>query len=122
MRPFNIEEAKEGKPVCTRDGRPVRILCLDVAGELIYKIVALVMESGTEYLHRYMENGRYNNNKENKSDLMMAPEKKEGWINIYHAPSFHYPGDHVYDSKKKAFEMREIYSSYVNTIKIEWEE
>ena len=29
MEEFNIEKAKNGFPVCTRDGRKVRILCFD---------------------------------------------------------------------------------------------
>lgn len=33
MKPFNLEAAKAGKPVVTRDGRPVRILCFDARGD-----------------------------------------------------------------------------------------
>lgn len=29
MKPFNLEEAKAGKPVCTRTGHDVRIICFD---------------------------------------------------------------------------------------------
>lgn len=29
MKPFNLEEAKAGKPVCTRDGRRVEILSFE---------------------------------------------------------------------------------------------
>lgn len=29
LRPFDLEAAKAGKPVCTRDGRKVRIICFD---------------------------------------------------------------------------------------------
>ena len=32
MRKFNLEEAKAGKAVVTRTGRPVRILCFDAKG------------------------------------------------------------------------------------------
>ena len=29
LKPFNLKAAKEGKPVCTRDGRKARIICFD---------------------------------------------------------------------------------------------
>lgn len=29
MKPFNLEEAKAGKPVCTRDGRRVEIISFE---------------------------------------------------------------------------------------------
>ena len=41
MTPFNIELAKQGHKVCTRDGRDVRIICYDVIGSE-YPIVGLV--------------------------------------------------------------------------------
>lgn len=41
MHPFDLEAAKHGQPVCTRDGRKVRIICFDAIG---YRqpIIALV--------------------------------------------------------------------------------
>lgn len=44
MKPFDIELAKAGYPVCTRDGRPVRILCFDRKSVDGYSILALVYE------------------------------------------------------------------------------
>lgn len=29
LKPFDLEAAKAGKPVCTRDGRKARIICFD---------------------------------------------------------------------------------------------
>ena len=29
MKPFNLEEAKAGKPICTRDGRRVEIISFE---------------------------------------------------------------------------------------------
>ena len=49
LRLFNLEEAKQGKPVCTRDGSPARIICWDKLGKL--PIVALVMgKDNNEYV------------------------------------------------------------------------
>ena len=33
MKEFDIELAKQGHPVCTRDGRKVRVLCYDALTE-----------------------------------------------------------------------------------------
>ena len=58
MKPFNLEEAKAGKPVCTRDGRNVRIVCFDARGEL--PVVALVnLDDEAEGAVHYTEGGRY---------------------------------------------------------------
>lgn len=32
LKPFDLEAAKQGKPVCTRDGRKARIVCFDLKG------------------------------------------------------------------------------------------
>ena len=43
LKPFDIQKAREGKPVCTRDGHKARIICFDYNGETgDYPIVALV--------------------------------------------------------------------------------
>lgn len=46
MKKFNLEEAKAGKPVITRDGSEARIICFDMKNDL-YPIVALI-EDGLE--------------------------------------------------------------------------
>ena len=38
LKPFDIQKAREGKPVCTRDGRKARIICFD--RRLFYKNVS----------------------------------------------------------------------------------
>lgn len=44
MKKFDLELAKQGHPVQTRNGRPVRIICWDRKSE--YPIVALIGTSG----------------------------------------------------------------------------
>ena len=34
LKPFDLQAAKSGKPVCTRDGRKVRIICFDSKSKL----------------------------------------------------------------------------------------
>ena len=82
LKPFDLEAAKAGKPVCTRDGRKARIICWDKKGN--YPIVALIQDNeNSEHIEYYTENGIFSNGGNNKNrDLMMLPQKKEGWINL----------------------------------------
>lgn len=77
FKPFDLEAAKAGKPVCTRDGRKVRILCYDLKGAE-YPIVALVEAHDylDESISTYDRNGRFDHDRENKNDLMMLSWKK----------------------------------------------
>ena len=81
LKPFDLQKAREGKPVCTRDGRKARIICFDAKGE--HPIIALVTDGAQESPYNYTEKGyHYIEDVETMADLMMLPEKKEGWINI----------------------------------------
>ena len=71
--PFDLKAAKAGKPVCTRDGRMVRILCFDRQYE-DYNIVALVLCGNREFVYNYFLNGRWSKEGETNDDLMMLPE------------------------------------------------
>ena len=83
LKPFDIQKAREGKPVCTRDGRKARIICFDKKNDY-YPIIALVETEGKECIFQYTSNGEYLEGNENNShsNLMMLPEKKEGCINV----------------------------------------
>lgn len=112
LKPFDIQKAREGKPVCTRDGRSVRIICFDAKCNL--PIIALITDAGgDESLARYNSNGRFTNLNESDCDLMMLPEKKEGWVNVYKKS--------IYKTKEDAFNRRDK-ENYLMTIKVGWEE
>ena len=73
MKKFNLEAAKLGKPVCTKDGKKARIICFDKKGD--YPIVALVeSEDGKEKLQDYKINGVYSLQREH--NLCMADDTK----------------------------------------------
>lgn len=81
LKPFDLEAAKAGKPVYTRDGRKARIICFDAKRKDGKNIVALIPSKeypGFEDLVAYPNNGNYHGGHENDGDLMMLPEKKEG--------------------------------------------
>ena len=135
LKPFSLELAKQGKPVCTRDGRKARIICFDRKGD--QPIIALIEAKGNkdaliEKVERYFINGHsVFEVRETNDDLMMLPEKKEGWINIYNADTtFYYADGRVFETKDEAVqeakeevekEQREK-NEYIDTIRVEWEE
>ena len=138
LKPFDIQKAKEGKPVCTRDGKRARIICFDYNGETgDYPIVALVhYNKGNKCYERvlkYTSDGLFNKygDCQHDDDLMMLPEKKEGWVNVYDADTtFRFVEGMVYNTKDEAIQrakeevtngQREK-NEYVDTVKICWEE
>lgn len=122
MKEFNLEAAKAGKPVCTRGGRPVRIICWDRKVKE-WPIVALVNVDEGEAVLTFSEKGREGKFGESPYDLMMASEKKEGWINIFNAGySTSYSSSTIYDTEENARNHGIQSGLYVTTIKIEWEE
>lgn len=118
FKPFDLEAAKAGKPVCTRDGRKARIICFDA--KCNKPIVALIYDCNKETVLQYLENGRFFVDQIDKYDLMMFPQKKEGWVNIY--KDFEDTVCCVYPTEKEALEDGETEKDYITTIKIEWEE
>ena len=111
VKPFDLQAAKSGKPVCTRDGRKARIICFDVKGD-ICPIIALVEENGMEVTKSYDENGRANYKNADNYDLMMIPEKKEGWVNVSKFST--------YASKEEALSHKTY--DIISTVKVEWYE
>ena len=123
LKPFDIQKAREGKPVCTRDGRKARIICFDVKGD-ICPIIALVEENGMEVTKSYDVNGRANYKNADNYDLMMLPEKKEGWVNIcrnLNTNKIELDTTDVYSTKGEALQNLSS-MTYVKTVKIQWEE
>lgn len=118
LKPFDLEAAKAGKPVCTRDGRKARIICFDAKCDK--PIVALIYDYNKETGLQYLENGRFFVDQIDKYDLMMLPQKKEGWVNIY--KDFEDTVCCIYSTEKEALEEKETEEDYITTVKIEWEE
>lgn len=123
MRKFNLEEAKAGKPVCTRDGRPVRVLCYDRLGA--FPVVALVKDGDeVENTQCFTTNGSYYVGRESDTDLMMKPTKRTGFINIYTSirdAQGYVRGIEIYNTREEAEENNNNIN-FVATAKIEWEE
>lgn len=129
MKEFNLEAAKQGKKVQTREGNEVRIICFD-RKDAVRPIVALVMTPDTKaQIARYFEEVHYYspNGKEDADmphlDLVMATEKKDGWVNVVR-----YDGkpvqmdEEIYGTKNEAELHHGMNNELIATIKIEWEE
>lgn len=131
LKPFDLEAAKSGKPVCTRDGRNARIICFDAKGGR--PIVALVTECDDEeeVPYKYHCDGSYNcQSIPSDNDLMILTERKEGWVNVYKMENEYIcenecnvsTGIAVYKSEGEAKRIIDKNRIYVNAIKITWEE
>ena len=126
MEQFSLEKylANPSRKLVTGDGRNARIICTDKKG-FDYPIVALIENKleGFEGVLYYTKDGEYTANKSSDKDLFFAPEKHEGWINIYrNEDEDYYKGMVIFSSKEDAIEKGRKFSDYITTTKIEWEE
>lgn len=132
LKPFDIQKAREGKPVCTRDGRKARIICFDrISAKPILALVSSTDRKGEDVFDYFVSGKVIASPLESNLDLMMLPEKKEGWINIYNSDTtFYYVDGRVFETKDEAVqeakeevekEQREK-NEYIDTIRVEWEE
>ena len=120
MKEFNLEQARQGKPVCTRDGRNVRILCFD-RKDKYYHIIALVERNNQESSYLLDDNGRCHwEGEEDEWDLFMKPEKHTGYINLYKNEGKYRVDSYVCESKKEVLAC--AINDCIDTLKIEWED
>ena len=122
MKQFNLEEylKNPSKKVVTRDGRSVKIHCTNYIGA--QKIIAQV--EGKDYSSDFSNDGRFIVGDESSCDLFFAPEKHEGWLNLFKDTLGIIYGGCVHTSKDEAKEEEHPTDkeSHVATIKIEWED
>ena len=125
MKPFDLKEylKNQSRKVVTRDGRNVKIYCTNYYNQ--HPIIAQI--EGEERSHAFRETGHYNIYGESIGDLFFAPEKHEGWINIFRGKDGPLTGNTVFASKEEAEESRWHGNSftkdlYLESVKVEWEE
>ena len=122
---FDLEEYQKNpnRKVITRDGRSVRIVCTDMIGTP-YPVLAVSKKDPThESCNSYTIDGKLYTEGDSRADLFFAPEKKEGWVNIFDLSEGPCLG-RVYSSKEVAEAMSKKCGlhPYIATVKIEWEE
>lgn len=116
MKQFNLEEylANPSRKVITRDGRSARIICTDAKG--ICPVVGLVSYENYEVAFNFTKDGRI----DGVSDLFFAPEKHEGWANVYRGlESGKLYCANIFESEELA---KGAGKGSIATTKIEWEE
>lgn len=128
MEQFSLAEYLKNptRPIVTRDGNLVRILCTDKIGK--WPIVALVYKGEEELLATYTINGQKYIPKAEVSfdDLFFASEsktKKVGWMNICKYGDSEYftiVGNVVFPTREEALKCKSEHS--VDTIQVRWEE
>ena len=125
MEQFNLGKylANPKRKVVTRDGRNVRIVCTDRQGGDRPILILCFESDGIERCFSCLPNGRRYVDIDSCMDLFFAPEKKEGWANLYNLSEGPYLGS-VYSSKEVAEAMSKKcgLQHYIATVKIEWEE
>ena len=122
MEQFSLEKylANPSRKIMTKGGKPARIICTDVKGAS-YSVLALVDKGDYEAPTLYTKKGEYNLGTECSYDLFFAPEKHEGWVNVYKSESNRSLGAGIWQTEEEAKKW-EGAADYVTTIKIEWEE
>lgn len=127
MKPFSIGEylKNPNRELITRGGRKARIICTD-RKDADYPIVALVLnesETGEGTLY-YTVKGKFYPDSTSSFDLFFAPEKCEGWVNVFKgADGNTYVGDsRIFKSEEDAEREGKADKSYIGATKIEWEE
>lgn len=122
MKQFDLEEylKNPSRKVITRDGRSVKIHCTNYY--LVDRCIIAEIE-GDGHSQPFNRNGKVQGLEITPFDLFFAPEKHEGWINVYSYPDNNiYAGTRVYNSKEVAEEIGKDQPGYLTTSKIEWEE
>ena len=107
-----------------KKGRESRIVCFDADSDRFPIVALLKDDDGEEYPASFTEKGRFSNGiVDSERDLLMVGEKKEGWINIYEALKERCIGA-VHNSKETAMRMKinEKGTTYITTVRVEWEE
>ena len=127
MKQFNLKEylANPSRKVVTRDGKSARIICTDRKSD--FNVVALVKfsEFENERVYCYSDNGKYLSGRDgNNLDLFFAPEKHEGWVNMYRDRKGKYiiADSEIYPTKEVASNYMLVGLDYIVPIKVEWEE
>lgn len=121
-KPFDLEAAKRGEPIQTRDGRKIKFVTHVPEADQSYRVVCMY-DSGT--ISGWGEDGRLCPSNENDGDLFMAPKKRtvEFWLNVYahedgHLDTASYPSERKADYRACLPRL----GNKAHHVVIEWEE
>lgn len=97
MKPFDLEAAKRGEPICTRDGRDVLWFAYCEKAKA-YPVVAFVAERRGLLL--FSSNGELVEGNKSENDLFMKSRKRTVYVNVWREDDFW--GAEVYTRKESA--------------------
>ena len=115
------------KPVRTKAGTPVRIICTDREGE--YPVIGLIRVQGT---YRWIEDIRtwtidgeaYVGSTNNNNDLENTPQEMSRWMNLYRKTigekHFKYFNGSFFDTRLEAKKEGKASAYYVDTVEVKW--
>ena len=86
MKPFDLEAAKRGEPICNRDGESCVFIAHVPGANLENRVVALTPSE--EVLVFNEEGSYYCDGDESRYDLFMAHRKRTVWVNLYEEGKF----------------------------------
>ena len=122
MKQFNLDEYLKNpdRHIVTRKGIDAKIICTDGSNKT-YPIFALIQNGEGKDVLSFTNEGMNTEGYESSFDLFFAPEKKEGWVNLFKINSTITTGE-VYNTKEEAKSAVINSSIYISTVKVEWEE
>ena len=122
MKQFNLDEYLKNpdRHIVTRKGIDAKIICTDGSNKT-YPIFALIQNEEGKDVLSFTNEGMNTEGYESSFDLFFAPEKKEGWVNLFKINSTITTGE-VYNTKEEAKSAVINSSIYISTVKVEWEE
>lgn len=122
MKQFNLDEYLKNpdRHIVTRKGIDAKIICTDGSNKT-YPIFALIQNGEGKDVLSFTNEGMNTEGYESSFDLFFAPEKKEGWVNLFKINSTITTGE-VYNTKEEAKSAVINSAIYISTVKVEWEE
>lgn len=81
MKPFNLEQAKAGRPLVTRDGRSARFIAHVPEAAPLYRVLCLVAKEASVFT--FTETGKAFPDTDTSHDLFMVSSKRTWWIAVW---------------------------------------
>lgn len=83
MKQFDLQEylKNPNRKIITRDGKSARIICTNRLHE-DYPVIALIRKKDKEVIDCYTKDGKFFKNKIYNYDLLFAPEKRYGLLDV----------------------------------------
>lgn len=125
MKPFNLEEAKAGKKVCTREGYDVEIFDFNLRqcqGDLL----CIARKPTEDYVFFCDKHGRVYGLERSLNDLFMN-DKNVGYVAIYNNVTTddineRHSGMNIFKTEQECVSKCGHDIKFIATAKIEWEE